>query len=945
MLIPRWPLLPPAVRSREADELASLVQNPPKLPEELVNRYKPAPAGFAPNFEHLTNCTVCENDRRWRSSVHAAPLQLAPGSPQLLLDEAPLTDWDGVVLELETPRKRRVSFVDPTHSTAEPARSSRVKHHVGTGMPGTVLYEGGRFRAWVDQFQQTHHESQDGVRFQQKPGALKWLPAAKPSAGAAGLDGNYRRAAKLLGRQPVAQSTFTLMRDDDAPAAERYKAAFNCLVDRRAHNPLGHSPRSLSKAVRRQLSRRVDGLGWQSTCLAHSADGLGWRPYELQHEKGKGPPPLRMASDTSNSIFYDERRRAHIVVNRWNAPLPEGSYGTPLHNPNWWREIRGVRISSNAQLRVGGGGTPREWREEAEWYFDREGKNEHMRRQVYSLQVGAISRTGLFVGLLNVIEWGKLPEAAAEPPFRRDVMRTYLATSRDGVSYDTSWVYEQQELVPHGECRRKPGCATVPELELHMPHAMVDGGWREYDLLCCPFDHAQVVPASSLTTAHGAHMLYYEGRYYPHEKRFQHQPTGLGVAVWREHRLGGVRRDPRLPTGRCGSVVSKPVTRQLLRAAAAAGARGEAHVRLNARAIGASSHIRAELVVGCRPGRVHRSVNERNFVPVRGDHTDAPLLWRSRRTLALAAAAARKRRDVLRLRFHLCGDAKLFAFTIHSGPPPALASTGPLPPQPPQPPPEPKTSSAYEAAVVEEAAATRARETARRVQVEQALKWRALRGGCAVAAKQVRSLFRPYGDCETGSRGATSMLNEQLSTVDGCVLHCALCARCQYVTLSLGAPHWGCAWFTTCDTSHMRPLASSIGANLSADLDGTQLTIWLDPARRPSLRAQYERSVDGQLMAHASAGFCGLTSDADPGNCSAPNSKGAYLAIHRVGGLRDCLRVCEGCASCNFVSWSLADNDCSWYSHCTFDRLQRVPVTQHVSLRLHDPGVQRLLLL
>ena len=301
--------------------------------------------------------------------------------------------------------------------------------------------------------------------------------------------------------------------------------------------------------------------------------------------------------------------------------------------------------------------------------------------------------------------------------------------------------------------------------------------------------------------------------------------------------------------------------------------------------------------------------------------------------------------DVLRLRFHLCGDAKLFAFTIHSGPPRALASTGPLPPQPPQPPPEPKTSSAYEAAVVEEAAATRARETARRVQVEQALKWRALRGGCAVAAKQVRSLFRPYGDCETGSRGATSMLNEQLSTVDGCVLHCALCARCQYVTLSLGAPHWGCAWFTTCDTSHMRPLASSIGANLSADLDGTQLTIWLDPARRPSLRAQYERSVDGQLMAHASAGFCGLTSDADPGNCSAPNSKGAYLAIHRVGGLRDCLRVCEGCASCNFVSWSLADNDCSWYSHCTFDRLQRVPVTQHVSLRLHDPGVQRLLLL
>eukprot|EP00966_Prymnesium_polylepis_P055261 1278008-Prymnesium_polylepis.1 len=69
-----------------------------------------------------------------------------------MLDEAPLSTWAGVVLELEVPRKRRVGFVEPRHSAAEPPRTSRVKYHFGTGLPGTVLYEGGRFRAWVDQF-------------------------------------------------------------------------------------------------------------------------------------------------------------------------------------------------------------------------------------------------------------------------------------------------------------------------------------------------------------------------------------------------------------------------------------------------------------------------------------------------------------------------------------------------------------------------------------------------------------------------------------------------------------------------------------------------------------------------------------------------------------------------------------------------------------------------
>ena len=235
----------------------------------------------------------------------------------------------------------------------------------------------------------------------------------------------------------------------------------------------------------------------------------------------------------------------------------------------------------------------------------------------------------------------------------------------------------------------------------------------------------------------------------------------------------------------------------------------------------------------------------------------------------------------------------------------------------------------------------RARQEEQAAWRAQALKWGALRGSCAAAAS---NLFRPYGNCSSGTRGAISMLNEQVSTVDGCIDYCANCPQCRYVTLSLGAPRWGCAWFASCDTSSMQALAASGDHNSSAaDLAGVQLTIRLDAAPKATLHAQHEQSIEGKLAAHASAGFCGITTDADPGNCSVDKSQGSYLAIHRVGGLRDCLRVCEGCASCRFISWSLSDNDCSWYSHCAFSRLQRVPVTQHVSLRLHDPVVQRLL--
>ena len=46
------------------------------------------------------------------------------------------------------------------------------------------------------------------------------------------------------------------------------------------------------------------------------------------------------------------------------------------------------------------------------------------------------------------------------------MLRTYLATSRDGVHFDVGWAYAAAELIPHGRCRAPPGCASVFQLEV-----------------------------------------------------------------------------------------------------------------------------------------------------------------------------------------------------------------------------------------------------------------------------------------------------------------------------------------------------------------------------------------------------------------------------------------------------------------------------------------------
>ena len=40
--------------------------------------------------------------------------------------------------------------------------------------------------------------------------------------------------------------------------------------------------------------------------------------------------------------------------------------------------------------------------------------------------------------------------------------------------------------------------------------------------------------------------------------------------------------------------------------------------------------------------------------------------------------------------------------------------------------------------------------------------------------------------------------------------------------------------------------------------------------------------------------------------------------------LRECVNACQGCARCNYISFSARNRDCSWFHNCSFSELGQV---------------------
>lgn len=190
---------------------------------------KPRVMRFEPDWAHMDNCTLCENqDAAVRASRRLSLAIVRSGAAVLLADEAALSSWVDVVHELEVPRKQVTRYTDNRSCADNPGRPcaarSRPLGAGGFGMPGTVTFEDGRYRAWLGQARQHYFESNDGLTFYEprvngsKVG-LRW--AASP--GGIGRWGELGQETSQ--ERPVEQQTFTVMVDGDAAPEERYKAS------------------------------------------------------------------------------------------------------------------------------------------------------------------------------------------------------------------------------------------------------------------------------------------------------------------------------------------------------------------------------------------------------------------------------------------------------------------------------------------------------------------------------------------------------------------------------------------------------------------------------------------------------------------------------------------------------------------------------------------------
>lgn len=218
--------------------------------------------------------------------------------------------------------------------------------------------------------------------------------------------------------------------------------------------------------------------------LAHSADGIAWTPYN------GGKPVTKRAADSYNQVFWDPVGKTYRLFTR-----------TDFGDPGGPTEVRGTRDMTNPDLKA----DPTTWKTVREWKFDRDGKDEPKRRQIYAV-TGWVYE-GVTFALLSVYEHpgdtseGKTTETTKR--HERDVMNFYIATSRARSAWDLGWVYAGRPLVPRGP----------------------DGA----------FDKDLILPASTIVTHADKHWLYYAGgneRHGTEDVRFD-RTHAIGLATLR----------------------------------------------------------------------------------------------------------------------------------------------------------------------------------------------------------------------------------------------------------------------------------------------------------------------------------------------------------------------------------------------------------------------------
>ena len=504
------------------------------------------PDDIRPTFDHLEQCTSCEQRAKMTRIVHQATLiDIGPGW-QLLVDDHVVGRWRNVVRFLNQPSSQQI-VMRPTVPQKEARFGCPCSILQGRGNRTFQLYHSSgqvagpayRYTEWPKAMRVA--SSLDGVQW----GSADQSEPLTFDGGAVGMTGTFTAVGQegklFLSGYEGANSKACLARSTDGrtwktiPTGLPQKGNPERLRKRRRRKDTGTAANTPLHLTRSKFNLRSNKVAVRACTIGiHFClrNGTGWGHGGmmvclvrlLQEGKIENPDCVSTLTAWAEVRKIDctdgSQSRLGRAADAYVQPLYDGRrqlvwYRRDYGGPGGWREIRGVQVVEvNASINYGLGDLNRDpLTNVGSYYLDRMGKLERFRRQIYTLSFTRRSKN-LWLGLMTVIEWAKdLDEAAGpqNPAFQRDTTNVYLVTSRDGIHIDDEWVYAHQPLLSKGRLQVE---------------------WNSGFMLPA----AQIVADKEGTESR----IYFEARRVRHEERFNEAAT-IGLAKWQFDRLAGVR--------------------------------------------------------------------------------------------------------------------------------------------------------------------------------------------------------------------------------------------------------------------------------------------------------------------------------------------------------------------------------------------------------------------
>ena len=152
------------------------------------------------------------------------------------------------------------------------------------------------------------------------------------------------------------------------------------------HSSVQHTTSTVHSSAQHHSTSTVHSSVQHTTSTVHSS---------AQHQCSTPPPPQHQCSTTTSAVFIsslqitrvarDITRASHTRCQVTRHDFAVGNKADPYFK---WRGARGSRVLVSDQGTLDGSGAG--WREASMWYLDKQGLQEHLRRQVWAIMGGSL---------------------------------------------------------------------------------------------------------------------------------------------------------------------------------------------------------------------------------------------------------------------------------------------------------------------------------------------------------------------------------------------------------------------------------------------------------------------------------------------------------------------------------------------------------------------------